>query len=251
MTSITLDNVTVDIPILNSGNRSLKNNILSLATGGQIQVRGGAKLSVRAVDSLSLDLREGDRLGLIGHNGAGKTTLLRVMAGIFEPTGGRVCVEGKIAPVFDIGFGMDPDSTGWENIVLRGIVLGLSLKEIRARQQEIADVSELGEFLDMPIRTYSQGMVTRLAFAVSTSVRADILLIDEGIGAGDAAFVKKAKVRLRDFIAHAGILVFASHATDLLREWCDTGLWMEHGKVRAHGPLEDVLAAYYASLNAG
>lgn len=248
MTSLVLENVSVDIPIFNASSRSLKNNILSMATGGQIQVAGGAKLSVRAVESLSLRLTEGSRLALVGHNGAGKTTLLRVMAGIFEPTTGRVEVRGKVAPVFDIGFGMDPDSTGWDNIILRGLLLGLSLREIRARQDEIAAASELGEFLDMPLRTYSAGMATRLAFAISTSVRADILLVDEGVGAGDAAFFQKAKARLRDFIKEAGILVLASHSEELLREWCDTALWMEHGRVRGHGALDDVLAAYRASL---
>ncbi|WP_062228839.1 ABC transporter ATP-binding protein [Aureimonas frigidaquae] len=248
MTSIFLDNVSIDIPIFNAGSRSLKNNILSMATGGQIRAQGGARVSVRAVESLSLDLKEGARLALIGHNGAGKTTLLRAMAGIFEPTAGRIRVTGRVAPVFDIGFGMDPDATGWDNILLRGVLLGLNLKEIRSRQDEIAAASELGEFLDMPLRTYSAGMATRLAFAVSTSVRADILLIDEGVGAGDAAFIQKAKQRLNAFIAEAGILVLASHSDELLREWCNTGLWMEHGKVRAYGAFEDVLEAYHKAI---
>ncbi|PZO79236.1 MAG: sugar ABC transporter ATP-binding protein [Mesorhizobium amorphae] len=250
MTALTLQDVSVDIPIFNAGNRSLKNNILSMATGGQIKGRDGARPAVRAIEALSLDLRQGARLALVGHNGAGKTTLLRVMAGIYEPTVGKVTVQGKIAPIFDIGFGMDPDSTGWDNIILRGMLLGLSRKEIEERQNEIAEASDLGEFLDMPLRTYSAGMSTRLAFAVSTSIRADILLVDEGVGAGDAAFFKKAKARLREFVRDAGILVLASHAEELLREWCETALWMEHGRVRGYGPLEDILAAYRASLAA-
>jgi ABC-2 type transport system ATP-binding protein len=244
MTSIELRNVSVDIPIFNAGSRSLKNNIISMATGGQIQARDGAKLSIRAIEDLSLTLEQGSRLALIGHNGAGKSTLLRVMAGIYEPTRGTVRVSGNVAPLFDIGFGMDPDATGWDNIVLRGLLLGLSMKEVRSRQEEIGEASELGEFLDMPLRTYSAGMSTRLAFAVSTSIKADILLIDEGIGAGDAAFVQKAKQRLGSFIQDAGILVLASHADDILREWCDVGLWMEHGRLRGYGPLSDVLDAY-------
>lgn len=250
MSSITLENVSVDIPVFDAGSRSLKTNILSMATGGQIKGRDGRKVSIRAIDDLSLDLRRGARLALIGHNGAGKTTLLRVLAGIFEPTEGRVRVEGTVAPIFDISFGMDPDATGWDNILLRGVLLGLGLKEIRGRQDEIGAATGLGEFLDMPLRTYSAGMATRLAFAVSTSVRADILLIDEGIGAGDAAFFQSAKARLENFIREAGILVFASHSDDLLREWCDTGLWMEHGRLRGFGPLEEVIGAYRASLAA-
>ena len=244
MNSIELRNVSVDIPIFNASNRSLKNNILSMATGGQIQARDGAKLAIRAIENLSLKLEQGSRLALIGHNGAGKSTLLRVMAGIYEPTQGSVRVQGNVAPLFDIGFGMDADATGWDNIILRGLLLGLSLKEVRARQEEIGRVSELGEFLDMPLRTYSAGMSTRLAFAVSTSIKADILLIDEGIGAGDAAFVQKAKQRLGNFIQDAGILVLASHADEILREWCDIGLWMEHGRVKGYGPLSEVLDAY-------
>jgi len=250
MSSITLENVTVDIPILGAGTRSLKNSLLSAATGGTIKVRDGYKLSVRAVDGLSLSLRRGSRLALIGHNGAGKSTLLRLMAGIYPPTEGRVRVEGRIAPIFDLGFGMDPDTTGWDNIVLRGIALGLSLDEIRASTDEIAAISELGDFLDMPIRTYSAGMSARLAFAISTSVKADVLLIDEGIGAGDASFLNKAKQRTAQMIEEAGLLVLASHSDQLVQDWCTEGLWMEHGKMRMLGPVNEVLEQYRASLEA-
>lgn len=245
MASIHLDNVTVDIPIYNTGNRSLKNNIIAAATGGQIKVREGGKLSVRALEQLTLHVEHGSRVGLIGHNGSGKSTMLRVMAGIYEPSSGDVRTEGHVAPLFDIGFGMDPDSTGWENIMLRGMLIGLSNSEIRERMDEIAEVSELGEFLDIPVRTYSAGMITRLAFAVSTSVRADILLIDEGIGAGDAAFIQKAKTRMESFIGGAGLLVLASHSDGLIREWCDWAVWMEHGRIRMQGAVDEVLAAYH------
>ncbi|MBC8130468.1 MAG: ABC transporter ATP-binding protein [Rhizobiaceae bacterium] len=250
MASIKLDAVSVDIPIYNSSNRSLKNNIISAATGGQIKVREGGRVSVRALDQVTLHIEHGARIALIGHNGSGKSTILRVMAGIYEPTGGRVAVEGQVAPLFDFGFGMDGDSTGWENIMLRGVLLGLSQSEVRERIDEIAAVSDLGEFFDMPIRTYSAGMVTRLAFAVSTSVKTDILLIDEGIGAGDAAFLERAKARMTTFIGEAGLLVLASHSDALIREWCDTAVWMEHGCIRQHGPIDDVIAAYHQSLHA-
>lgn len=247
MASIQFENVVVDIPVFNATNRSLKNNVISAATGGQIKPRDGGKLAVRAIDGLDLTLDHGARVGLIGHNGAGKSTILRVIAGIYEPTGGAVRVEGEVAAMFDIGFGMDPDATGWDNIVLRGMLLGYSRREINARLEAIGEETGLGEFLDMPLRTYSAGMSTRLAFAVSTSITPDILLIDEGIGAGDAAFIAQAKERLKRFIGDAGLLVMASHTDSLLREWCDTGLWMEHGRLKMAGPIEDVLAAYGAS----
>lgn len=249
MASIALKNVSVDIPILDVSSRSLKNNVLSAVTGGQIKPAiGGGKVTIRAVDDLSVDLAHGMRIGLIGHNGAGKSTILRVMAGIYEPTGGSVHVQGDVAAMFDIGFGMDSDASGWENIILRGMLLGYSRKEIERRSEEIGQSTGLGEFLKMPLRTYSAGMATRLAFAVSTSITPDILLIDEGIGAGDAAFLQHAQTRLRTFIGEAGLLVMASHSEELLRQWCTTGLWMEHGRQRAMGPIDEVLAAYNESL---
>jgi ABC-2 type transport system ATP-binding protein/lipopolysaccharide transport system ATP-binding protein len=245
MASINLQNVSIDIPILDVSSRSLKNNVLAAVTGGQIKPGAGSKkVVIRAIEDLTLDLSHGMRIGLIGHNGAGKSTILRVMAGIYEPTAGSVRVEGDVAAMFDIGFGMDPDASGWENIILRGMLLGYSRKEIEKRSEDIGQSSGLGEFLNMPLRTYSAGMGTRLAFAVSTSITPDILLIDEGIGAGDAAFLQHAKERLRTFIGEAGLLVMASHSEELLRQWCTTGLWMEHGRQRAIGPIEEILAAY-------
>lgn len=248
MASITLQNVQVDIVMFDATSRSLKNKVLAAATGGQIRPREGrGKLTVRAIDDLTLDLPHGTRLGLVGHNGAGKSTLLRVLAGIYEPTGGSLRVEGGTAALFDIGFGMDPDASGWDNIILRGMLIGYSRKEIEARQTEIGEATGLGEFLNMPIRTYSAGMSTRLAFAISTSISPEVLLIDEGIGAGDAAFLEQAERRLNEFIGQAGMLIMASHSEELLRKWCTTGLWMEHGKMRSHGPLEAVLQEYQQS----
>ncbi|KAA0972042.1 ABC transporter ATP-binding protein [Aureimonas fodinaquatilis] len=248
MASIHLDNISVDILVFDASSRSLKNRVLEAATGGQIRPReGNGKLSVRAIDGLTLDLPHGSRLGLVGHNGAGKSTILRVIAGIYEPTGGSMRVEGDVAAMFDIGFGMDLDASGWENIILRGMLLGYTRKEIEARSEEIGALTGLGDFLDMPMRTYSAGMSTRLAFAVSTSITPEILLVDEGIGAGDAAFLEQARQRLNRFIGDAGILVMASHSEDLIKEWCDTGLWMEHGKMRGYGPIDEVLEAYTRS----
>jgi ABC-2 type transport system ATP-binding protein len=244
MASVKLDNITIEIPVFNAKERSLRSNIVSAATGGRIQSKQGKKRAVRAVDGLSLDLRDGARVGLIGHNGAGKSTILRAIAGIYEPTRGSIDVDGSVATMFDIGFGMDEDATGWDNIGLRGRILGHSARDIKRRLHEIAAASELGEYLDMPIRTYSTGMVTRLAFAVSTSIDPDILLIDEGIGAGDAAFLARAKARMQAFVGGANLLVVASHADDLLMEWCRTGIWMDHGRMRMHGEISYVLAEY-------
>jgi ABC-2 type transport system ATP-binding protein/lipopolysaccharide transport system ATP-binding protein len=249
MASLSLKNIVVDIPIYQPANRSLKNNLLATVTGGQIRPQQhGNNVVIRAIDDMSLDIGHGARIGLIGHNGAGKSTILRVMAGIYEPTAGSVDVDGDVASMFDIGFGMDPEATGWENIILRGMYLGYSKREIIAASAEIGALTGLGEFLDMPLRTYSAGMSTRLAFAVSTSIRPDILLIDEGIGAGDAAFLAQAKERMRSFIGSAGILVLASHSTDLIRAWCTDGLWLEHGRVRMRGSVDEVLEAYAESL---
>lgn len=249
MASITLSKVVVDIPIYDNGNRSIKNSVLSAATGGQIRPREGSKqVVVRAIDHLDLQIKHGDRVGLIGHNGAGKSTVLRVMSGIYEPTSGSVSVEGETASMFNIGFGMDQDASGWENIILRGMYLGFSRREIEARCQEIGDLTGLGDFLDMPLRTYSAGMSTRLAFAISTAISPDVLLIDEGIGAGDAAFITQAHERMRKFIGEAGILVMASHSNDLLMSWCTEGIWMEHGRIRMRGEIKTVIKAYKASL---
>lgn len=251
MASITLTDVSVDIPIFNASNRSLKNNIISAATGGQIRPRSDSgRAIVRAIDGLTLDLQHGARMALIGHNGAGKSTILRVIAGIYEPTSGEVTVDGAVASMFDLAFGFDADATGWENIILRGMLLGYSKRAIEQKSQDIGEASGLGEFLDMPLRTYSAGMSTRLAFAVSTSITPEVLLIDEGIGAGDAAFLAYAKERLKSFIGGAGLLVMASHSNELLRQWCSTGLWMEHGRMRMYGPIEEVLSAYEASVKA-
>ncbi|KAB0676012.1 ABC transporter ATP-binding protein [Aureimonas leprariae] len=244
MASMVLRDVVVDIPVYNASTRSLKNNVVSAATGGRV-VLGGGRTFVRAVDGLSLELGHGTRLALVGHNGAGKSTILKVMAGIYHPTAGRMRSEGTVASMFDIGFGMDEDATGWDNIALRGRLLGFSRREIAKRTPEIAETSELGRFLDMPLRTYSTGMATRLAFAISTAIDPDILLVDEGIGAGDAAFLERAKQRMEGFVGRAGLLVVASHSDDLLLRWCTTGAWMEHGRLRLLGPIREVLDAYH------
>ena len=246
MASIDLENVVVSFPVYDQGARSLKKRIISATTGGRIESDADSgKISVvQALDGVNLSLRHGDRVGLVGHNGAGKTTLLRVLAGIYEPTIGTAKITGHAAPLFDVALGMDPESTGYENIVLRGLFLGLSHNAINARVDEIAEFTELGSFLELPIRTYSAGMRMRLAFAVSTSIEPDILLLDEGIGAGDAAFLEKASRRLKEFTEKAAIIVLASHSEGLIRQMCDKAVLMEHGKVLQLGDTNDVLEHY-------
>jgi ABC-2 type transport system ATP-binding protein/lipopolysaccharide transport system ATP-binding protein len=250
MAEIQLTNVTVEFPIYDDSSRSLKKRLVGAATGGRIHRESGPSV-VQALDDVTLHFQHGDRVGLVGHNGAGKTTLLRVLAGIYEPGAGTARIEGHIAPLFDISFGMDPESTGYENIVLRGLYLGMTKAEIEARMDAIAEFTELGPFLDLPIRTYSAGMRTRLAFAVSTSIHPDILLVDEGIGAGDAAFLEKANQRLQEFTDKAAIIVLASHSEHLVTQMCRTSVLMEHGRVIQVGSTEEILALYRERVGHG
>jgi ABC-2 type transport system ATP-binding protein len=211
--------------------------------GGNIS--DAAKVPViEALRDVTLRLDHGARVGLVGHNGAGKSTLLRLLSGIYEPTRGTAEVQGRVAPVFDLGVGMDPEISGLENIIVRGLFLGMTRKQMEERVDDIAEFTELGDFLRMPLRTYSTGMRVRLALGVVTSIDPEILLLDEGIGAVDAAFLEKSKKRLAELVERSGLLVFASHSDEFLRELCDTAIWMEHGRVRQQGDLEEVLRAY-------
>ncbi len=198
MASFKLDSVTVDLPIYNARTRSLKSNLLFKGTGGRIGRDESNHVSVRALDNLSISIDHGDRIGLIGPNGAGKTTLLRVLAGVYQPTKGHIWRQGRTVSLFETSLGIDYESTGYENMILRGLLLGLSPSEVRERVDEIAHFTELGNYLEMPVRTYSAGMMLRLAFAVCTCRTPEILLLDEWIGVGDAAFVEKAEGGCKD-----------------------------------------------------
>jgi lipopolysaccharide transport system ATP-binding protein len=239
-----LEDLSVEFPIYNAHGRSLKRSLMHMTTGGYLGLGKDDRVVVRALSNINLRMAHGDRIALIGHNGAGKTTLLRVLGGVYEPTGGRISSRGKIAALADIMLGIDPESTGHENISIRGRMLGLTQKEVESRRDEIVDFSGLGDFLDMPVRTYSSGMVLRLAFAVSTCVVPDILLLDEWIGAGDANFLSKAEGRLKQLIGATGILVLATHSLQLARNICSRGVWMEHGTVKADGPIDQVIREY-------
>jgi len=239
-----LEDVSVEFPIYNAHGRSLKRSLVHMTTGGHLGLGQDDRVVVRALSNVNLSMAHGDRVALIGHNGAGKTTLLRVLGSVYEPTGGRIRSRGKIAALSDIMLGIDAESTGHENISIRGRLLGLTHKEVEQRRDEIADFSGLGDFLEMPVRTYSSGMVLRLAFAVSTSIVPDILLLDEWIGAGDSNFLNKAENRLKQLIGETGILVLATHSLELARNICSRAVWMERGTVKADGPIGETIGAY-------
>ncbi|GAB7143516.1 ABC transporter ATP-binding protein [Mycobacterium riyadhense] len=234
----------VEFPIFDAKSRSLKKAVLGKA-GGTIGRNSSNVVVIEALRDITMELNLGDRVGLVGHNGAGKSTLLRLLSGIYEPTRGWAKVTGRVAPVFDLGVGMDPEISGYENIIIRGLFLGQTRKQMQAKVDEIAEFTELGEnYLSMPLRTYSTGMRVRLAMGVVTSIDPEILLLDEGIGAVDADFLKKAQSRLQSLVERSGILVFASHSNEFLARLCKTAMWIDHGVIRLTGAIEDVVRAY-------
>jgi lipopolysaccharide transport system ATP-binding protein len=230
---ISAETLVVEFPIYGTKSRSLKNTVIRAATGGILARDAADRVVIRALDDVSFEWREGDRVGLTGHNGSGKTTLLRAIAGIYEPVGGSITVEGRVASMLSIMVGMEPEASGYENIFLRGVTMGLTRQQIEAIVDDVCDFSELGGYIDMPMRTYSSGMAMRLAFAISTSVKADILLMDEWLSVGDEAFAEKSKKRLHDLIGQAKILVLASHSPELLRANCSKVIRLDHGRIVA------------------
>ncbi len=247
MAAITCENVSVDYPLYGAGSRSLKKTLMRMGSGGRISRDAGDRVCVQALRDVSLHIDHGERVGIIGSNGAGKTTLLRVLAGIYEPTRGVVRHEGHISPLFDTTLGMDTEATGYENIVLQGLFLGLSPREIRGRTDEIAEFTELGDYLSVPVRTYSTGMMLRLAFAVSTCIDPDILLMDEMIGVGDAHFLEKAERRMERLVDQSRILVIASHSDALINRLCNKVVLLDHGEVKAIGLVAEILDQYNAA----
>jgi len=243
MARISVEDVTLYFPIIGAGDRSVKNTLLSFATGGKITRNSGTML-VTGLDKINLQLKDGDRLGLIGHNGAGKSTLLKVLAGIYSPTLGNLEVEGRIVSTLNITLGFEHEATGYENIYLRGRLLGLTMREIEARIDEIAEFTELGKYLDLPVRVYSSGMLMRLAFAVMTSLESEILLMDEVIGTGDARFIHKAEARLDEFMNRAKIMVIASHSDEVIKDFCNQALLLKNGSIFAQGEVDEILDLY-------
>lgn len=244
--SITVTDLTMRFPVYGVDAKSLKKHLARVTVGGSLAKSTAGATEVTAISNLNLKLRAGDRLGLIGHNGSGKTTLLRALSGAYEPDQGQIEVNGRIAALLDLSLGIDPSATGIDNIRLRGRIAGLSSREIEAKMDEIAEFTGLGPFLAMPMKTYSAGMNARLAFAVATSVEADVLLMDEWIAVGDAQFQKLAHKRLLDLVERAGILVLASHEVDLLRLYCNKVMRLDSGvasPVMDIRKLDELLAA--------
>lgn len=242
---ITLKNVCVDFPIYNASSRSLKKQLMRVATGGQIGTNTEGRVVVRALSNLNFTINNGDRVGILGHNGAGKSTLLRVLSGVYEPTNGEMRTNGSVGSLIDICLGIDAEATGRENLYIRGGLLGLTREQITNKLDEIIEFSQLGEFIDMPLRTYSTGMHLRLAFSVSTIVRPDILIMDEWLSVGDENFKQKAEERMTELVKATRILIIASHSERLILDNCNRVIWLEHGKVKMDGDPQKIVELYF------
>ena len=229
MAKLSFHDVTLRYPVFNSRGMSLRNHLVRMATGGTIESDAGHTTVVTALRGVSFSLKNGDAVGLVGHNGAGKSTLLRAMAGIYSPQSGAICRVGKVATVLELGAGLEPELSGYENIVNLGMMTGLHLEEAKALTPDIEAFTELGDFLQLPVRTYSSGMTMRLMFAVATAGTPEILLIDEMFSTGDEGFQEKSRARIRKLISSAQIFVFASHDHTLIKTYCNRVFRLEHG----------------------
>lgn len=201
----------------------------------------------QALSNVSFDVKRGEIIGIIGRNGAGKSTILKVISGIYKPTTGSVVTAGRVAPMLELGSGFDPELSGYDNIFLNGAILGFSQEFLEAKRDEIVAFSELGEFIDMPIKTYSSGMLARLAFAVATMIEPEILIVDEILSVGDAAFQKKSRARMMEMMSGGTTVLFVSHSLDQIRDMCDRVIWLERGSIKMMGATEVVCSAYAAS----
>jgi ABC-type polysaccharide/polyol phosphate transport system ATPase subunit len=242
---IVLKDVVAEFPIYGS-QLSLRNVLFGRVVGGVLrrQNDAGKRVVVRALDNVSLTINHGDQVGIIGHNGAGKSTMLRVFAGIYEPSQGTISIEGRVSPLFNTSPGLDLDDTGYENIVTCGLLLGMTRAEIERKLPEIEAFSELSDYLALPARTYSSGMLVRLGFAIATAIDPEILLLDEELGAGDARFAMQAAKRVKGLIDRSSIMVLASHSAELISQMCNRAILLDHGRVVADGPAKDVLDLY-------
>lgn len=245
MAILRLTNVGVDIPVFNANGRSISSRLLEVATFGKLDSDEQGRVVVHSLREVTLQIEDGERVGIVGSNGAGKSTLLRVFSGVFSPSLGDVEIQGETVSLIDLSLGINPEATGRENIYVRGRLLGMSKKEITEKYDEIVEFAELGDFIEMPVRTYSSGMHLRLAFAVSTVVRPEILLMDEWLSVGDEDFKHKAEARLQGVVDSTKILVLASHSRELIEKVCNRVVWLEHGQIKMDGTVEEVLPAYF------
>lgn len=244
MAHIELNSVSIEFPIYNMDARSLKKRLINLSTGGAILKDAQQEIIVKALDNVSFKIENNDSVGLIGCNGAGKSTLLRLLAGIYEPNYGDIKVEGKISSILDMSLGFNPEATGYENIIMRGILLGYTKKQMQAKLNDIAEFTELGDYLAAPVRTYSTGMMVRLAFGVVTSIEPEILLLDEIVGAGDANFIEKARQRLSNLIKSSNIVVLSSHSLEIIEQLCNKVIIMHKGQVKFFGECKEGIESY-------
>jgi len=242
LVAILLKDVGIDIPIFDVGRASLRKAILGRTIGGRF-AQAGSHLTVRALKNITFEAHDGDRIALVGDNGSGKSTLLRVVSKVYPPTSGSVSIVGHVSPMFDATLGMSMDATGLENIQIAGTIWGMTRAQINNSVDDIADFTELGDYLKVPVRTYSNGMMLRLAFAIATVRKPEILLIDEIIGVGDAKFFEKAFARLRGLVERSRILMVAAHHDDILRRLCDKAIWLSHGSMVEYGDIDSVLGA--------
>lgn len=249
MPEISLRNVCIEFPLYD-GERNIRQTIFSKAVGGLFQKTDLTRPSIRALNDITLSIKAGDRVGLVGHNGSGKTTLLQTMAGIYTPVHGTISTKGKISSMFSTNLGMDMDDTGYRNIITCALAIGMTLSEINSKRNSIAEFCDLGEYLDLPVHCYSAGMAMRLAFAIATSIEPEILLLDEGIMVGDALFHSKAQKRVRSLMNQTEVLVLASHSPEMLVEWCDKGVLLEHGNVVTTDTMQNVLEIYQERTSA-
>lgn len=236
--------VAIEFPLYRGSSRSLKKTMLAASTRRNLARDAADRIMVRALDGISFDIEDGERVGVIGTNGAGKSTLLKMLAGIYEPTRGKLFSSGRVTALLDPSVGLDPNSTGRENILLRGMYLGVHPRQMQSHVEEVADFTEMALYLDMPVRTYSAGMMVRLSFAISTCIPSEILLMDEWLAAGDAAFLVKAHERMVSYVQRSSILVLASHSQRMLESWCARGILLEEGRIAAIGPMQEVMAQY-------
>jgi lipopolysaccharide transport system ATP-binding protein len=243
MAQIDVRGVSLDFPLYHGNARSLKRTVFSTVSG-RIGNDVKHRVIVAALRDITFSLSSGDRLGLVGTNGAGKTTLLRTLAGIYEPLVGTLTVSGSLNALLDPTLGMNLELTGRENIMLRGLYNGLGRAAIRRLEEDVCDFADLDDFIDLPVRIYSSGMVVRLGFALATAIRPQVLLMDEWFMAGDSNFMEKARLRLEDLVRGAEILVLSSHVEKVVMDWCSRVIWMDQGRIRADGPAAEVMGLY-------
>jgi ABC-type polysaccharide/polyol phosphate transport system ATPase subunit len=244
MAKIVLNNISLQFRVRQARRITLKEYVVRRLYRQSVN----PVIEVNALRDISLNLEDGDRLGIIGHNGAGKSTLLKLMAGIYPPTNGKREVEGSISSLFDIALGFEQDASGWDNIRYRGYLQGETPKTIAKKLPEVAEFSELGKFLDMPVRYYSAGMMIRLAFSIASSIEPEILLIDEVLAAGDLSFQNKAKKRMRELMSQARLMVLISHDLDSISTICSKVAWLDHGRIAGIGPSQQVVNEYRQSV---